>query len=275
MGFRKLKNCSKKQGFLIFTIMNIELQRPLAFIDLETTGINLGSDRIVEIAIVKIMPDGSKLVKRKLINPEKPIPPQTTEIHGITNEMVKDAPTFRQAANEIKQFLDNCDISGYNSNKFDIPLLVEEFLRVEQDFKIDSRRLLDVQKIFHMMEPRTLSAAVKFYCDKELTDAHSAEADATATWEVLDAQLAKYPQLGNNLESIFKVIGEEEVVDFARRMVVIEGKIVFNFGKHKGKEVEKVLMHERSYYDWMMQGDFPMHTKKKLTELFHKVYLKK
>jgi DNA polymerase-3 subunit epsilon len=189
--------------------------------------------------------------------------------------MVKDAPTFRQAANEIKQFLDNCDISGYNSNKFDIPLLVEEFLRVEQDFKIDSRRLLDVQKIFHMMEPRTLSAAVKFYCDKELTDAHSAEADATATWEVLDAQLAKYPQLGNNLESIFKVIGEEEVVDFARRMVVIEGKIVFNFGKHKGKEVEKVLMHERSYYDWMMQGDFPMHTKKKLTELFHKVYLKK
>jgi DNA polymerase-3 subunit epsilon len=255
--------------------MNIELQRPLAFIDLETTGINLGSDRIVEIAIVKIMPDGSKLVKRKLINPEKPIPPQTTEIHGITNEMVKDAPTFRQAANEIKQFLDNCDISGYNSNKFDNPLLVEEFLRVEQDFKIDSRRLLDVQKIFHMMEPRTLSAAVKFYCDKELTDAHSAEADATATWEVLDAQLAKYPQLGNNLESIFKVIGEEEVVDFARRMVVIEGKIVFNFGKHKGKEVEKVLMHERSYYDWMMQGDFPMHTKKKLTELFHKVYLKK
>jgi len=275
VGWLKIKNCRKKQGFLIFTIMNIELQRPLAFIDLETTGINLGSDRIVEIAIVKIMPDGTKLVKRKLINPEKPIPPQSTEIHGITNEMVKDAPTFRQAANEIKQFLDNCDISGYNSNKFDIPLLVEEFLRVEQDFKIDGRRLLDVQKIFHMMEPRTLSAAVKFYCEKDLTDAHSAEADATATWEVLDAQLAKYPQLGNNLESIFKIIGEEEVVDFARRMVVMDGKIVFNFGKHKGKEVEKVLIHERSYYDWMMQGDFPMHTKKKLTELFHKVYLKK
>lgn len=255
--------------------MNIELHRPLAFIDLETTGINLGSDRIVEIAIVKIMPDGSRLVKRKLINPEMAIPPQATEVHGITNEMVKDAPTFRQAANEIKQFLDNCDISGYNSNKFDIPLLVEEFLRVEQDFKIDGRRLLDVQKIFHMMEPRTLGAAFKFYCGKELVDAHSAEADATATWEVLDAQLAKYPQLGNNLESIFKVIGEEEVVDFARRMIVMDGKIVFNFGKHKGKEVEKVLIHERSYYDWMMQGDFPMHTKKKLTELLHKTYLKK
>jgi DNA polymerase III subunit epsilon len=255
--------------------MNIELQRPLAFIDLETTGINLGADRIVEIAIVKIMPDGTRLVKRKLINPEMPIPPQSTEIHGITNEMVKDAPTFRQAANEIKQFIDNCDISGYNSNKFDIPLLVEEFLRLDQDFKIDGRKLLDVQRIFHMMEPRTLSAAYKFYCEKELTDAHSAEVDATATWEVLDAQLARYPQLGATIDSIFKVIGEEEIIDFARRMIVQDGKVVFNFGKHKGKEVEKVLQHERSYYDWMMQGDFPRHTKKKLTEIFHKVYLKK
>lgn len=255
--------------------MNIELQRPLAFIDLETTGINLGKDRIVEIAIVKVMPDGSQKPMRKLINPEMPIPPQSTEVHGITDEMVKNAPTFKQVASEIKQFLDNCDISGYNSNKFDIPLLVEEFLRVDKEFKIDGRRLLDVQKIFHMMEPRTLSAAVKFYCGKELIDAHSAEADATATWEVLDAQLARYPQLGNTIDSIFKVIGDDEIVDFAKRMVILEGKIVFNFGKHKGKEVEKVLLQERSYYDWMMQGDFPMHTKKKLTEIFHKVYLKK
>jgi DNA polymerase-3 subunit epsilon len=255
--------------------MNIVLQRPLAFLDLETTGVNPGADRIVEIAIVKIMPDGTRQVKRKLLNPEMPIPQQSSDIHGITNEMVKDAPTFKQVASEIKQFLDNCDLSGYNSNKFDIPLLVEEFLRVDKEFKIDGRRLLDVQKIFHMMEPRTLSAAVKFYCDKELVDAHSAEADATATWEVLDAQLARYPQLGNTIESIFKVIGDDEIVDFARRMVILEGKIVFNFGKHKGKEVEKVLLQERSYYDWMMQGDFPMHTKKKLTEIFHKVYLKK
>jgi DNA polymerase-3 subunit epsilon len=255
--------------------MNIVLQRPLAFIDLETTGVNLGSDRIVEIAIVKIMPDGTKQVKRKLINPEMSIPQQSTDIHGISNEMVKDAPTFKMVASEIKQFLDNCDISGYNSNKFDIPLLVEEFLRVDKEFKIDGRRLLDVQKIFHMMEPRTLSAAVKFYCEKELVDAHSAEADAAATWEVLDAQLARYPQLGNTIDSIFKVIGDDEIVDFARRMVITEGKIVFNFGKHKGKEVEKVLLQERSYYDWMMQGDFPMHTKKKLTEIFHKIYLKK
>lgn len=255
--------------------MNIELKRPLAFIDLETTGVNPGSDRIVEIAIVKVMPDGSKIVKRKLINPEMPIPPQTTAIHGITNEMVKDAPTFRQVANEIKQFLDNCDISGYNSNKFDIPMLVEELLRVGQDLKMDNRKLLDVQKIFHLLEPRTLSAAYKFYCNKDLVDAHSAEADATATWEILDAQLNKYPQLGNTIESVFKVIGEEEIVDFARRMVVQDGKIVFNFGKHKGKEVEKVLQSERSYYDWMMHGDFPQHTKQKLTEILHKMLLNK
>jgi DNA polymerase-3 subunit epsilon len=255
--------------------MNIELKRPLAFIDLETTGVNLGKDRIVEIAIVKIMQDGTRLVKRKLINPEMPIPPETTEIHGISDDMVKDAPTFKQVASEIKQFLENCDISGYNSNKFDIPLLVEEFLRADKDFKIDGRKLLDVQKIYHMMEPRTLSAAYKFYCEKELVNAHSAEADATATWEVLESQIERYPQLGNSLETIFKVIGEEEIVDFARRMVVQDGKIVFNFGKHKGKEVEKVLKEERSYYDWMMQGDFPQHTKKKLTELFHKVYLKR
>lgn len=255
--------------------MNMELQRPLAFIDLETTGINLGSDRIVEIAIVKIMPDGTKLVKRKLINPEMPIPLQSSEIHGITDAMVKDAPTFKQAANEIKQFLDNCDISGYNSNKFDIPLLVEEFFRVDQDFKIEGRKLLDVQKIFFMLEPRSLSAAYKFYCNKELVDAHSAEADASATFEVLNAQIQRYPQLGSTIDSIFKVIGEEEIVDFARRMIVQDGKVVFNFGKHKGKEVEKVLQQERSYYDWMMQGDFPQHTKKKLTEIFHKVYLKK
>jgi DNA polymerase-3 subunit epsilon len=255
--------------------MNIELKRPLAFIDLETTGVNLGTDRIVEIAIVKIMPDGTRQVKRKLINPEMPIPPQSTEVHGISDEMVKDAPTFKQVASEIKQFLENCDISGYNSNKFDIPLLVEEFLRIDKDFKIDGRKLLDVQKIFHMMEPRTLSAAYKFYCEKDLNNAHSAEADATATWEVLIAQISRYPQLGNTLESIFKVIGEEEIVDFARRMVIQDGKIVFNFGKHKGKEVEKVLQQERSYYDWMMNGDFPQHTKKKLTELLHKAYLKK
>lgn len=255
--------------------MNLSITRPIAFIDLETTGINLGTDRIVEIAIVKILPDGTRQVKRKLINPEMAIPQQSIDVHGITNEMVKDAPTFKQASNEIKQFLENCDLGGYNSNKFDIPLLVEEFLRTGQDFKTDGRKLVDVQKVFHMMEPRTLSAAYKFYCGKELENAHSAEVDATATWEVLDAQIEKYPQIGNTLESILKAVGEEEIVDFARRMIVQEGKIVFNFGKHKGKVVEDVLRVERSYYDWMMQGDFPQHTKQKLTEILHKSLLAK
>jgi DNA polymerase-3 subunit epsilon len=255
--------------------MNLSITRPLAFIDLETTGVNVGTDRIIEIAIVKVMPDGSRLVKRKLINPEMRIPPQSTEVHGITDEMVKDAPTFKQASNEIKQFLENCDLSGYNSNKFDIPLLVEEFLRAGHDFKVDGRRLLDVQKVFHVMEPRTLSAAYKFYCGKELEGAHGAEVDATATWEVLDAQIARYPQIGHTIESIIKAVGEDEIVDFARRMVYQDGKIVFNFGKHKGKEVEAVLRAERSYYDWMMQGDFPQHTKQKLTEILHKMMLAK
>ncbi|WP_416438895.1 exonuclease domain-containing protein [Phnomibacter sp. MR] len=255
--------------------MNLSLTRPLAFIDLETTGINMSSDRIVEIAIVKISPDGSKQVKRKLINPEMVIPQASIDVHGITNEMVKDAPTFKQAGNEIKQFLENCDLAGYNSNKFDIPLLVEEFLRAGQDFNVDGRKLVDVQKVFHMMEPRTLSAAYKFYCSKELENAHSAEVDATATWEVLDAQVARYPQIGNTVESILKAVGDDAIVDFARRMIIQEGKIVFNFGKHKGKVVEDVLRMERSYYDWMMQGDFPQHTKQKLTEILHKMMLAK
>jgi DNA polymerase-3 subunit epsilon len=255
--------------------MNLQLTRPIAFIDLETTGINLGTDRIVEIAIVKLSPDGSKQVKRKLINPEMPIPPQSSEVHGITDEMVKDAPTFKQASNEIRQFLEGCDLAGYNSNKFDIPLLVEEFLRAGQDFRTDGRKLLDVQKVFHVMEPRTLSAAYRFYCNKELEGAHGAEVDATATWEVLEAQVARYPQIGNTVESIVKAVGEEEIVDFARRMVYQDGKIVFNFGKHKGKVVEEVLRVERSYYDWMMQGDFPQHTKQKLTEILHKMLLAK
>jgi len=255
--------------------MNLSLTRPLAFIDLETTGINMSSDRIVEIAIVKILPDGTKQVKRKLINPEMVIPQSSIDVHGITNEMVKDAPTFKQAGNEIKQFLENCDLAGYNSNKFDIPLLVEEFLRAGQDFNVDGRKLVDVQKVFHMMEPRTLSAAYKFYCSKELENAHSAEVDATATWEVLDAQVARYPQIGNTVDSILKAVGDDEIVEFARRMIVQEGKIVFNFGKHKGKVVEDVLRMERSYYDWMMQGDFPQHTKQKLTEILHKMMLAK
>jgi DNA polymerase III subunit epsilon len=253
----------------------LQLKKPLAVIDLETTGVNLGSDRIVEIAIVKIQTDGTRLIKRKLLNPEIPISQISRDLHGISNEMVKDAPTFKQVANEIKQFLDNCDLAGYNSNRFDIPLLAEEFLRVGLEFDFTHRRLVDVQKVFHMMEQRTLSAAYKFYCNKNLEGAHGAEVDAVATWEILEAQLEKYPQLGKTVDSIITCIGDDNIVDFARRMIMENGVEVFNFGKHKGRPVVEVLKAEPQYYDWMMKGDFPMHTKVKLTEIFNRTLLKK
>jgi DNA polymerase-3 subunit epsilon len=255
--------------------MNLQLTRPLAFIDLETTGVNIGTDRIVEIAIVKIMPDGSRQVKRKLINPLIPIPAGSSDIHGITDDMVKDAPSFKQVANEIKQFLDNCDLGGYNSNRFDIPMLVEEFLRVGLDFSVENRKMVDVQKVFHMMEQRTLSAAYKFYCNKVLEAAHSAEADAQATWEVLDAQVQRYATIGNTVESIVKFTGEDDIVDFARRFIKVNGVEVFNFGKYKGRSVAEILKMEPQYYDWMMKGDFSLHTKQKLTEILNRTLLKK
>lgn len=255
--------------------MNLQLTRPIAFIDLETTGVNITNDRIVEIAIVKISPDGSRQVKRKLINPTIAIPKGASDVHGITDEMVKDAPTFKQVANEVKQFMEGCDIGGYNSNRFDIPLLVEEFLRAGLNIEIETRKLLDVQKVYHMMEQRTLSAAYKFYCNKDLEDAHSAEVDATATYEVLEAQIAKYQQIGNTVESVVKFTGEEEIVDFSRRFVMEKGVEVFNFGKHKGKSIMQVLKEEPQYYDWMMKGDFALHTKQKLQEILNRTLVKK
>jgi len=253
----------------------LQLKKPLAFIDLETTGVNLGTDRIVEIAIVKILTDGTKSVKRKLINPGIPIPKGSIEVHGITDEMVKDAPAFKQVAQELKQMLDGCDLAGYNSNRFDIPLLMEEFLRAQVDFDMKNRKLLDVQNIFHKMEPRTLSAAYKFYCSKNLDGAHGAEVDAAATYEILEAQIERYPELGNNIDSVLKVIGEDQIVDFARRFIMDNGIEVFNFGKFKGRPVSEVLKSEPQYYDWMMKGDFPQHTKQKLTEIFTRTMLKK
>jgi DNA polymerase-3 subunit epsilon len=254
--------------------MNILLQRPIVFLDLETTGLNLAVDRVVEIALLKVNVDGQRTVKRKLINPERHIPEEVSAIHGITDEMVKDAPTFRQVANEVKQFLEGADLGGYNSNKFDWPLLVEEFLRTGIEFSIEGKKLLDVQKIYHLMEPRNLSAAYRFYCAKELENAHSAETDVNATWEVFQSQVNQYPQLGNSIDSVLKVIGEDEIVDFARRMVMENGKIVFNFGKHKGRQVEEVLRVEPSYYDWIMKSEFALHTKMKLTEIFNRSMLK-
>jgi DNA polymerase-3 subunit epsilon len=255
--------------------MPLSLARPICFIDLETTGINVSTDRIVEIAIVKIGIDGTKQVKRRLVNPEMPIPKASSEVHGITDEMVKDAPTFKQIANEVKQFMEGSDIGGYNSNRFDVPMLNEEFLRAGIGVDIESRKLLDVQKVFHMMEQRTLSAAYQFYCHKTLEDAHTAEADATATWEILEAQIERYPQIGNTVESIVKFTGEDEIIDFARRFIYDNGVAVFNFGKHKGKPVVQVLKEEPQYYDWMMKGDFALHTKQKLTEILNKSILNK
>ena len=253
----------------------LQLTKPLAFIDLETTGVNLATDRIIEIAIVKVLPDGKRSAKRKLVNPQMPIPRQSSDIHGITDEMVKDAPTFKEVAQELKQMLDGCDIAGYNSNRFDIPMLVEEFLRAEIDFDMKGRKLIDVQNIFHRMEQRTLSAAYKFYCNKILEGAHSAEIDATATHEILIAQLERYPDLGTSVDSVLKLIGEEPIVDFARRFIMENGIEVFNFGKYKGRAVAEVLRTEPQYYDWMMKGDFPQYTKQKLTEIRTRSLLKK
>ena len=255
--------------------MKLRLERPIAFIDLETTGINISTDKIIELAIVKILPDGTKQVKRKLLNPQMPIPKASTDIHGITDEMVKDAPVFKQVANEVKQFLDNCDMGGYNSNRFDVPMLIEEFLRIGFDFSVEGRKMVDVQKVFHLMEQRTLGAAYKFYCNKALEGAHSAEVDATATWEILLAQVERYDNIGTSIESIVKFTGEDDIVDFSRRFIKVNGVEIFNFGKHKGKAVTDVLKAEPQYYDWMMKGDFAMNTKQKLTEILNRTLLKK
>lgn len=254
----------------------LQLTKPLAFIDIEATGTNVATDRIVEIAIIKYLPDGNRTVKRKLLNPQIPIPQVCVDIHGITDDMVKDAPTFKAVAHELKQFLDGCDLSCYNAYRLDIPLLIEEFIRAGVEFDMKGRKLVDVQKIFHQMEQRTLTAAYKFYCQKSLEGAHGAEVDAAATAEILMAQVTHYPQLGNTVDSIIKAIGEDEIIDFARRFIYNDkGVEVFNFGKHKGRPVADVLKAEPQYYDWMMKGEFPMNTKQKLTEMYTRTMLKK
>lgn len=254
----------------------LQLKKPLAFIDIEATGSNVAIDRIVEIAIVKHLPDGNRTIKRKLLNPQIPIPQSIVDIHGISDEMVKDAPPFKQVAHEIKQFLDGCDLACYNAYRLDIPLLIEEFIRAEVEFDMKGRKLVDVQKIFHQMEQRTLAAAYKFYCNKTLENAHSAEIDAMATAEILSAQMERYSQLGNTVDSVLKAIGEDEIIDYARRFVYNDKKVeVFNFGKHKGRAVADVLKAEPQYYDWMMKGEFPLNTKQKLTEIYTRSMLKK
>jgi len=248
--------------------MKLNLKRPLAFFDLETTGLNVSSDRIIELSVLKVNPDGTQDVVNTRINPEMPVSPKATAIHGITDSDLESAPTFKEIAESLSSFLEGCDLAGYNAIKFDIPVLVEEFLRVGYDFNINDRKFVDVQVIFHRKEQRTLSAAYQFYCKKELSNAHSALADATATFEILKAQLDRYDDLENEVDKLSEISAYNSIVDFAGRIIFDENGVeVFNFGKHKGNTVEKVLKDDPGYYSWMMNGDFPLYTKKILTEL--------
>ncbi len=248
--------------------MKLNLKRPIVFFDLETTGVDTAKDRIVEISMIKIMPDGEEVVRTRRINPQMHIPESATEIHGITDDDVKDAPTFAQIAKSLSQFIEGCDFGGFNSNRFDLPMLVEEFLRVGVDVDFRRRKFVDVQNIFHKMEQRTLVAAYKFYCDKNLDDAHSAEADTRATYEVLKAQLDRYPELQNDITALAEFSSRGESVDYAGRIVYNDkGVEVFNFGKYRGRSVSEVFQEEPSYYAWMMNGDFPLYTKKVITEI--------
>jgi DNA polymerase III subunit epsilon len=260
--------------------MKLNLRNPICFFDLETTGINITQDRIIEIGMIKMMPNGEVLRKSNVLNPTIPIPLESSLIHGIYDADVKDKPTFKEVAKEYAKFLEGTDLSGFNILKFDIPILVEEFLRNGVEFDFSRKKIVDAQKIFHLMEKRTLSAAYKFYCNKDIQDAHTAEADAEASMEVLIAQVERYigqdvtdglgkkiGEIKNDMDALSKITSSE-LVDLAGRMVKNDkGQEVFNFGKHKSKVVVMVLKQEPSYYDWMMNGDFPMDTKRKLTEI--------
>ena len=249
--------------------MDLNLSNPLVFFDLETTGINITRDRIVEISILKIHPNGKEEKKTRRINPEMPIPPESTAIHGITDDDVKDCPTFKQVAKSFADLLEGCDMAGFNSSRFDVPLLTEEFLRAGVDFDTSKRKFIDVQIIFHRKEQRTLEAAYAFYCNKKLDNAHSAEADVLATYEVLKSQLDRYSDLENDVNFLSKEYSSfNNNVDLAGRIILNDkGVEVFNFGKHKGKSVTEIFKKEPSYYSWMMDGDFPLNTKQVLTKI--------
>ena len=249
--------------------MKLNLKRPIIFFDLETTGINVTTDRIVELCYIKVFPNGNEESKTMRINPEMPIPAHSTAVHGIADEDVKDCPTFKEVAKELERTFKDCDLAGFNSNKFDVPLLVEEFLRSGVNIDMRKTKLVDVQNIFHKMERRTLVAAYKFYCDKDLENAHSAMADTRATLEVLEAQLDRYPgDLSNDVDFLSDFSTMTRNADFAGRIVLNEkDEEVFNFGKHKGRKVVDVLRIEPSYYAWMMQGDFALNTKQVLAQI--------
>lgn len=248
--------------------MKLNLKNPLIFFDLETTGMNIASDRIVELSYLKVYPDHREEVRTYRINPTIPIPRETTAIHGISDEDVKDAPRFNEIAKTLVNSFDGCDFAGYNSNKFDLPLLAEEFLRANMDFDLKKRKFIDVQVIFYKKEQRTLGAAYQFYCDKELTNAHSAEADTRATYEVLQSQLDRYPDLPNDIDKLSEFSAHSRAVDFVGRIIYNDkDEEIFNFGKYKGQAVASVLEKDGSYYSWMMNGDFPLYTKNVLTAI--------
>lgn len=249
--------------------MNLNLANPIVFFDLETTGINVAKDRIVEISVLKVFPNGKEEQKTMRVNPEMHIPEESSKIHGIYDEDIKDSPTFKIIAKELARYIEGCDLGGYNSNRFDIPLLAEEFLRAEIDFDMARRKFVDVQTIFHKMEQRTLSAAYRFYCEKSLEDAHTAAADTMATYEVLKAQLDHYgDKLENNIDFLSKFSTQNRNVDFVGFIIYDDKDVeIFNFGKYKGVPVEKVLKEQLGYYDWMMKSDFPLYTKKMLTKI--------
>ncbi|WP_299678614.1 3'-5' exonuclease [uncultured Dokdonia sp.] len=248
--------------------MKLNISRPICFFDLETTGIQVAKDRIVEISILKVFPDGREEEYTQRINPTVPIPPATTAVHGISDADIADAPTFAQKATEIHNIIKDSDLAGFNSNRFDIPLLAEELLRCDIDFDMKNKNAIDVQNIFHKMEQRTLVAAYKFYCDKDLTNAHSAAADTMATYEVLKSQLDRYDELENNMKSLAEFSTRKKSADFAGFIGYDDkGAEIFTFGKHKGKLVEAVLENEPGYYGWIQNADFPLYTKKVLTAI--------
>jgi len=248
--------------------MQLNLNKPICFFDLETTGVSITSDKIVEISILKVFVNGEENLKTWLLNPEMTISPQATAVHGITNEKVSDQPTFKMMAKQIFNFIKDSDLGGFNSNRFDIPILAEEFLRCGIDFDMKNRKSIDVQTIFHKMEQRTLTAAYRFYCGKDLTNAHSAEADTIATYEVLKSQLEKYSSLKNNIKFLSEFSTRQKFADFAGFISYDrEGNECFSFGKHKGKKVTDVLRDEPGYYGWLLDADFPLYTKKVLTSI--------
>lgn len=255
--------------------MKIKLDKPLAFIDLETTGISITHDRIVEIAVLKLMPNGEREMKVRRINPGMPIPPEATRIHKITDQDVAHEPRFKQVARSLAEYIHDCDLAGFNSNHFDFPLLMEEFLRAGIDIDLKKVRFVDVQTIFHKMEQRTLVAAYKFYCGKNLEEAHSAGADISATLEVLEAQLDKYTELENSIDFLADFTTQNRNVDLAGRLVLNEqDQVVFNMGKHKGKPVTEVFKREPSYYNWLMDSEFPLQTKKVLSDIHNEMHQK-